>query len=311
MMTEKRVVLGGGGQIHMSWSAIIGGAVVAIGLWILLYAFGLAVGLSSIDPSNPESAKTAGIGTGIWSLIAPLIALFAGGLVAARTAGVLDRGGAIIHGGVVWAVSTVAGALAMGMVLGALAGGVARIGASGASAAAGRGGPVAEWLGIDAQDVMAPINQRLRAEGKPTITPEQAQAVIQDSVRTAIRQGRFDSEMVVTSLAQQTPLSRQDAQEIAARLEAKWNQRMAGDQTPLERVSAGALTAADRTGKAFWGVFAALLLGLVSAVLGALVGVTRKQRAVAEAPAATTTDVPATETPARPSSSRRPGEVTP
>ena len=43
---------------------------------------GLAVGLSSLNPANPGSARGAGIFTGVWGLIAPLIALFAGGWVA-------------------------------------------------------------------------------------------------------------------------------------------------------------------------------------------------------------------------------------
>jgi hypothetical protein len=39
-----------------------------------------------------------------------------------------------------------------------------------------------------------------------------------------------------------------------------------------------ALKAADVTGKVFWGVFGALALGLISALLGGLVGVSRRQR---------------------------------
>src|SRR5687768_3322745 len=35
---------------RIRWGAVFGGAVASLGIWALLYAFGLAIGLSSIDP---------------------------------------------------------------------------------------------------------------------------------------------------------------------------------------------------------------------------------------------------------------------
>ncbi|MGQ0506432.1 MAG: hypothetical protein ACT4TC_14060 [Myxococcaceae bacterium] len=46
---------------RLSWGAIFGGAVAALGLRILLYALGVALGLSSINPDNPESAQASGL----------------------------------------------------------------------------------------------------------------------------------------------------------------------------------------------------------------------------------------------------------
>src|SRR5688572_27849864 len=86
----------------LSWGAIFGGAVAAIGVWILLYALGIAMGLSTINPNNPDSAQASGIFTGIWSLIAPLIALFVGGVVAGRAAGISTRLDGATHGLVMW-----------------------------------------------------------------------------------------------------------------------------------------------------------------------------------------------------------------
>ena len=82
----------------ISWGAIFGGAFSALGIWLLLYAFGLAVGLSSINPNDAHSLKGSGIFTGIWGLLTPLIALFVGSMVAARVSGVPRRWEGAAHG---------------------------------------------------------------------------------------------------------------------------------------------------------------------------------------------------------------------
>src|SRR3569832_846812 len=56
---------------RISWGSIFGGAFAALGLWLLLYAFGLAIGLTAVDPSNPGSVRGSGIFTGIWGALAP------------------------------------------------------------------------------------------------------------------------------------------------------------------------------------------------------------------------------------------------
>jgi hypothetical protein len=277
-----------GVPFKLSWSAIFGGTFVALGVWILLYALGLALGLSAVDPNDPGSAKSAGIGTGIWSLVAPLIALFVGGLVASRTAGVLDKAGGALHGAVLWGLTTLAGVIVMGMALSSLLGAVFNVGktAVGATGAAIAGaasqgdqaGKIASSFGLDANDAVAPINQRLRQEGKPPITADQIQAATKDVLNTAVQQGRLDREQLVSSIAQNTALSRRDAEDIAGRVEAQWNQAQAKVSQVGQQVQQGALKAADTTGRVFWGVFAALLFGLVSSILGATLGVSKRQR---------------------------------
>jgi hypothetical protein len=282
-----------GTPFKLSWGAILGGAFVALGIWILLYSLGLALGLSSVDPGDPGSARSAGIGTGIWSIIAPLIALFIGGYVAARTAGVVDKTGGALHGAVLWGLTTLAGTILMGMALSSLMGAVFSVGRTAAGAAgsavmgaASQGGGVAQAFGLDANDALAPINQRLSQEGKPTITADQLQAATRDVINTAIRTGNLDRNVLVSSIAENTKLSRQDAEEVATRVEQQFSQargqvsQQAGQLG--QQVQQGALKAADTTGRVFWGIFGALLLGLVSSVLGSTLGVSRRQRIQAE-----------------------------
>ncbi len=272
----------------LSWGAIFGGTFVALGVWILLYALGLALGLSSVDPNNPGSAKSAGIGTGIWSLIVPLIALFVGGLVAARMAGVVDKMGGALHGMVLWGLTTLVGVVVMGMAISSLMGAVFSVGKtavgaagsviSGVASQGGQVGNVAKSFGLDADDALAPVNQRLQQAGKPPITADQLQAATKDVINTAIQQGRLDRDLLVSSIAQNTALSRGDAEDIADRIEAQWNQAQGKVGQVAQQVQKGALKAADTTGRIFWGVFFALLLGLVSSILGAMLGVSKSQR---------------------------------
>ncbi len=281
-----------GTPYKLSWGAIFGGTFVALGVWILLYTLGLALGLSSVDPGDPGSAKSAGIGTGIWSLIAPLIALFVGGLVAARTAGVVDKTGGALHGAVLWGLTTLAGVIVMGMALSSLMGAVFNVGKtavgaagsaiSGAASQGGEAGNLAQQFGLNADDALGPVNQRLRAEGKPAITADQLQAATKDVLNTSIQQGKLDRNVLVGAIADNTKLSRRDAEEVAGRVETQFNEKkgQVGQQVQQagQQVQEGALKAADTTGRVFWGIFGALLLGLISSVLGATLGVSKRQR---------------------------------
>jgi hypothetical protein len=272
-----------GERPRLSWGAIFGGAVTALGLWVLLYAFGLAIGLSSLDPANPHSARSSGIFTGVWALIAPLIALFVGGWVAGRGSSIITRGHGATHGLVMWGLTTVLGASMVAVVMSAIVGGAVSVGKAAVTAggdaigaAASGSASAAGWLGIDANDALGPINERLSAEGKPTITAEQLQAGTRDVAQTAIREGRLDRETLVAAIVQNTGLSRADAEQIGDRIQAKYQgastQVQSGFNAAAKKVEAGALKAGDATGKAFWGVFGALLLGLIAAIAGGAVG---------------------------------------
>ncbi len=268
----------------MSWGAIFGGAVAALGLWILLYALGMAIGFSAVNPDNPRSLQGSGIFTGLWSVISPLIALFVGGIVAGRGAGVTTRLGGATHGLVMWGLTTLAGAWLLTSLVGALASGAASVGKAAAQAGGGVQ-KVAGELGLDADDALGPVNQRLAAQGKPTVTGDQLKAAVGDVVKQAANSGgQVDSAQLEQAVARNTSLTGQDAREVSTRIQAQLSQAKG-------QLSQTALSAVDVTGKAFWGVFGALLLGLVSAVLGATIGVSPRQHRLASASVATRREV--------------------
>jgi hypothetical protein len=120
----------------LRWGAIFGGAFAALAIWLLLYALGLALGLSTIDPDRPYTLQRTGLFTGIWGLATPLVALFIGGLVASRGAGVVDRGGGALHGLVVWSFATVLGAWGVTTIATTALSGIASVGKGAVTAGA-------------------------------------------------------------------------------------------------------------------------------------------------------------------------------
>ena len=268
----------------VSWGSIIAGLVVALGAWVLLTILGLAVGLSSVDPSHPASLRTGGMVSGVWSLIVAFVALLIGGLVAARTAGIVSRPTGAIHGVVLWALATVAsltlaGVVVKGVVTAAAGLGADVVGAAGSavSTASGQGGGL-ETLGIRPDDLLGPVNDKLRAEGKPQITAAQLDATLKDAASTGVREGRMDRDVLVTSLARNTRMTRADAEDVASRVDTTVSSR--GDQVRRDLETTAAKTA-DTTGKAMWWVFLGMIIGLGSAVLGSTLGVSRRQRVLA------------------------------
>jgi hypothetical protein len=275
------------GHWHFSWGAIFAGALVSIGIWLLLHILGLGIGLTAINPDDADSLRGIGMTTGIWSIIAPIIAMFVGGIAAARVAGPMPRLGAAIHGAVLWSLATLASAVLLVSVVSSLIGGITRIGAqavSGAAQAVGSMDPAA--LGIGADDLLGPVNDQLRASGRPALSSEQLSAATRDALSTSVREGRLDRDVLVTALARNTSLSQADASQLAARMEQQYNQKTSALGNQMRDAGTQArgavLQAAETTGKGMLGLFLALLLGLGSAVLGAMLGDSREQRLAAQ-----------------------------
>jgi hypothetical protein len=271
----------------IGWSAILAGAAVAVGVWLVLHMLGIGIGLTAIDPDDAGTLRGVGIGAGVWSAIAPLIALFIGGLVAGRVAPTINTANAAIHGAVVWAITGIATLLLLATavssaVQGAAATGRAAIEATGAADT----GLAFEDLGITSQDLVEPINKRLAAEGLPTVTAESLEAAARDALRRAVRGERVDRELLVSSLARNTRLSRADAEQVAIRIEQRVMELRA---RAGERVTRTALQAAETTGKVLLVLSVLMILGLGASIAGAILSVRRERREHVVLPRAQTT----------------------
>jgi hypothetical protein len=272
---------------RFSWAAVFAGAIISLGIWLLLHVLGLGAGLTAINPHDAGSLRGVGLGTGIWSLIVPLIAMFVGGFAAAKVAGPITRLGGAIHGAALWSLATIIGTLALFSLLSGLLGGVARVGQQavggmGKALGAAANGNLMGAAGISTDDLLAPVNERLKHQGMPAVSSEQLGSAVKDAMKTAVREGRVDREALTTSLARNTALSQGDARELAGPLEQRINQQASELGQKAEQAGTTALEAAESTGKGLLGLFFAMLLGLIAAVAGATVGPTRAQVAVAE-----------------------------
>lgn len=103
---------------RIRWGGIFAGTFAALGVLVLLYAFGIAVGLSGIDPQNPGNLSASGWFSIIWTFISPIVALFVGGYVASSTTAAKNARLGATYGLVVWGITTVAIMWLMGNALG-------------------------------------------------------------------------------------------------------------------------------------------------------------------------------------------------
>lgn len=290
MHTDQSVTLVGPGLTtvapRVSWAAIFAGALVAVGVWLLLHLLGMSIGLIAVDPDDASSLRGVGIGTGVWSLIAPILALFVGGLATGQLSGPLRRMTGAIHGAVMWSLATVASLAMVWAMVAALVGGLFSAGAQVASATAGgaaelvsqNGGMSLERLGLSADELLVAINERLRAAGKPPLTADQLRAAARDALRLAVRQGELDRDTLIAALADNTALTRSDVTELAGTIEQGYRQRLSRVGEVGRQAQHQALEAVEDSGKAMLGLFFSLLLGLGAAVGGAMLAVVREQR---------------------------------
>ena len=104
------------GGSYVEWSAILGGAVLALAISVVFLQFGSAIGLAIDSPGRVDELTKEGVLViGLWLLWVQMSSSFAGGYVAGRMRAPVSftddheremRDG--IHGALVWATSTIA-----------------------------------------------------------------------------------------------------------------------------------------------------------------------------------------------------------
>lgn len=97
----------------MRWGAVFAGWFVATGSALLLYAFGLAIGFSAVNPNDPATVGHGlSAGAFVWMVLTWAAALWMGGMFASWFDGRNDTEMGVIRGLTVWGLSMTASGLA-------------------------------------------------------------------------------------------------------------------------------------------------------------------------------------------------------
>lgn len=260
----------------VSWAAIIGGAIAAIAITLLLVALGSGIGLSSVSPwsaANP-SATTFTLLAAVWLIIVQWLSSATGGYLAGRlrtkwvglhTDEVFFRDTA--HGFMAWALATVlvvlfassAASSAVGTVGRALSGTAGSAVAGAAQAAASQPDQAGYFL-----DVL------FRKDQPDTSTsPQDARMEASRIVAKAVANGNLDAAdrtYLAKLIAARTGISQQDAEK-----------RIDDVMTQIKAVEEKARQGADAARKAsastsFFLFFSMLIGAFIAAAAGALGG---------------------------------------
>ena len=240
----------------VSWGGIFGGVLVALGLLFLLGALGVAIGITAVDPGQTE-ASTLGAGAGIWTAVSLLVALFVGGMVATRIGAITDGTTGFFEGALVWVVSMLLMVYLAASGVGMIAGTATRLvgGATQAASSVMQGG----GANLDMSGSVEQIVQRLK-------DPKTAQQI---ASATGMQQDEVQRSLSGT--AQRVEQNRDDPTRAAAEAKAGVSELMqkAKSSGALEQKAEEIQPQASR---AAWITFGALVLSLLAAVIGAMIG---------------------------------------
>lgn len=168
--TEPRAVR------RISWGAIFAGVVIALVVQLVLGILGLGIGASTIDPiseSNPVSG--VGVGAGIWFAVSLLLALFAGGYVAGRMAGIPRHQDGLLHGLLTWGLTTLLMFYLLTTTVGGLIGGTARVLGRGLSTAGAGIAAAAPAVAGAAGDAAGAVRDQVQGTGELDLSELQRQ----------------------------------------------------------------------------------------------------------------------------------------
>jgi hypothetical protein len=250
---------------RVRWGGVMSGFVVAMGTILLLAALGVAIGITTLgDPRATTDYVEPGLGIGasIWGAITLFLACFLGGMVSTRVTDRPDRGGAFIHGTLVWTLVAVfllwlvGQGISFGLsnLLGAL-GGLTKTATTAVTSVVSGDGDLAQRLGLDNP------SQIMNRLDDPEVVSVFASAtgMSTNEARTALNQLRSQVEAVRDNPDQVATEVRNFLEQYADRAKQQARQVAA---TVQEGTTVGA-----------WITFGVLAATLIVAVLGALAGI--------------------------------------
>lgn len=276
--------------LRVSWGAVFAGVVIVLAIQLLLSTLGLGVGLSTINPTEggTPNASSLSIGAAAWWGLSYLLALLAGGYVAARLAPSRPLLDGALHGLLTWAFALLVTFYLLTTAAGGVIGG-AFSAVSGTLSAAG-------------QTVKEAVPQAAQAAGVTPDMIQQKAKELMSAQSTSADPKSLNSEQAQQEVAANLPKlsaggdqAKQAHDRIVAIIAAQLNiapdeanQRLVKMQSQVaqttDQVKDKAQQVADKTAsglsKASLIAFVSLLLGAIAAAVGGLLGVRRHEEIV-------------------------------
>src|SRR4051812_14338865 len=241
--------------MKISWGGVFGGVLAGVGVLMLLSSLGLAIGISATDPRNPDG-EALGTGAAIWTGLSLLIALFIAGWASTRLSMLWERTTAMFEGVLVWVLSLI-------LILYLTASGIGLV-ASGAfnlvgTTAKAVGSSVGSSMNLDdlSSGNVDEILGRLRDPQTTTI------------VAAATGSSRAEASSNLQDISRRVEQARNDPARAAAEARQGLQRLTSQAKQNLANTAAEAKPAAT-TGA--WLTFAAMVLSLLAAILGAGTG---------------------------------------
>ncbi len=241
--------------MKISWGGVFGGVLAGIGTLLLLSSLGLAIGITAVDPQDPNGSAL-GTGAAIWTAVTLLISLFIAGWASTRLSMLWERTTAMFEGVLVWVLSLI-------LILYLAASGIGLV----ASGAFGMVATTARATGIS---VAGALNTAEMSSGSvdEILTrlrdPQTAQVV---ASATGVSQQEAADALNRTS--QRVEAARNDPARAAAEARSGLSELAARAKQNISRTAAEVQPEATTTA---WLSFAALLLSLCAAIAGAAAG---------------------------------------
>jgi hypothetical protein len=259
---------------RVSWGAVIAGTLIALMTQLTLTLLGLAIGAGTVSPATQQNPfEGVGLFTAIWWGLTTLIALFAGGWVAGRLAGIPRGFDGALHGLLTWGLVTLLTFYLLTTAVGSLISGAAGLvgqGLSLAGQAATAVGPEAadaaqtalQQQGIDLQTLRGDAAEVLEQADNEELTQFVSSLASGDTVTPQER------ENAITALEEGTDQSRAEAEQtVDGLIQRAQDARQALAQTEATAREVGEDVASGVSTGALWG-FLATLLGAIVAALG-------------------------------------------
>ncbi len=240
--------------MKISWGGVFGGVLAGIGTLLLLSSLGLAIGVSAVDPRDPN-ATAVGTGAAIWTALTLLISLFVGGWASTRLSMLWERTTAMFEGALVWVLSMI-------IVLYLTASGIGLL----ASSASGILGQTAQAVGAS----VGSMNEQDLSRGSvDEILARLRDPQTASAISTGLRVPREDVARTLGDISARVETARDNPARAADEVRSGMARLMSQAQENITQTAERAQPAASKTA---WITFAALVLSLLAAIAGAAVG---------------------------------------